>query len=186
LPRIPCLARLNGGPWGLRRRVPDELRPILGKREIWKSYGTEDHAKARRLHNREMAVVDAMFAEARRKLAEANGATVQPGANPDLVQASEEDIRAAALAWFHERERQFSSFDRNALRSDEGEEGVDREDVRDNLRADEAGTGSEQGRQWADREARAILARYGFALSEGVHRHLGSGPINRLKRRGEV
>jgi hypothetical protein len=33
----------RGGRWTFRAYVPEELRPIIGKREIWKSLGTISH-----------------------------------------------------------------------------------------------------------------------------------------------
>jgi hypothetical protein len=38
------------GIYWLRKRVPDDLRPILGKREEKASLGTRDAAEAKRLH----------------------------------------------------------------------------------------------------------------------------------------
>lgn len=179
LPRIPCLTRLNGGPWGLRRRVPDDLRPILGKREIWKSYGTDNHDKARQIHNREMAILDAMFAEARRKLAEANGASVQPGGTPVLVVATEEDIRAAALAWFHTQERKSAAEDRAGLHRLPGATPPDPDEMLTILGTDEATLEGERGRQWAEKAARGALARHGFTLPEGELRALAADLLQR-------
>ena len=179
MPHIPCLARLNGGPWGFRRRVPDDIRAVIGKREIWKSYKTDDHAKARKMHNREMAVVDAMFVEARRKLAEANGASVQPGATPVLVVAAEEDIRAAALAWFHAQERKSAAEDRAGLHPTPGASSPDPDDMLATLGTDEAALEGERGRQWAEKAARDALARYGFNLPEGELRALAADLMQR-------
>jgi len=182
LPRIPCLTRLNGGPWGLRRRVPEELRPILGKREIWKSYGTDNHAKARRIHNREMAIVDALFAEARRKLAEANGANAQPGGTPVLVLATEEDIRAAALAWFHAQERKSAAEDRAGLHRVPGVTPTNPDEMLSILGTDEAALRGERGRQWAEKAARSALASHGFTFSSPTFGPLAPRPCAILRR----
>ncbi len=152
MPRVPCLARLNGGPWGLRRRVPDELRPVLGKREIWKSYSTEDHAQARRIHNREMAVVDAIFAEARRELAQRTaGIAIQAPAR--LAVPSEGDVRAAVDAWLHAELRKVQAEDPAAF---------DAEAVVDNLNQDEAHLARDEGRDVATRRLPALLRSFGF------------------------
>ena len=55
-----------GGPF--RAYVPEELRPIIGKREIWKSLGAISHREAVRLSHIESVKADALFAEARAKL----------------------------------------------------------------------------------------------------------------------
>jgi hypothetical protein len=38
------------GIFWLRKRVPDDLRPLLGKREEMRSLGTRDCAEVKRLH----------------------------------------------------------------------------------------------------------------------------------------
>lgn len=106
MPRVPCLARRNGGPWGLRRRVPNDLRPIIKKREIWVAYGTDSFVEAKRRHHREMAVVDALFADPRKRLAagqDSPGITRKEAAR--LAQATVDDIHHAARAWFHDEEK---------------------------------------------------------------------------------
>ena len=65
LPKVPCLFREKDRRWTLRRRVPDEIRSIIGKREIWRTYGAMNFEEARRLHSREMAKWDAAFDKAR-------------------------------------------------------------------------------------------------------------------------
>lgn len=59
----------RGGRWTFRAYVPEELRPIIGKREIWKSLGAVSHREAVRLSHVETVKTDALFAEARAKLA---------------------------------------------------------------------------------------------------------------------
>ena len=66
--KFPGLGRQNGGPWGLRRHVPDVLRPIIGKWEIWRSYRTDSYEEAKQRHYGEMAKVDALFQKARLQL----------------------------------------------------------------------------------------------------------------------
>ncbi len=47
--KIPCLHRC-GDIWHYRRRVPDKLRSIIGKTEIWKSLYTKDYSTALKRH----------------------------------------------------------------------------------------------------------------------------------------
>jgi len=152
MPKVPGLKRLNDGPWGLRRRVPANLQPILGKGEIWRSYGTYDFKEAKRRHPREMAVVEALFAEARRKLAlQVAGGTLQPVAR--LVAPSEDDVRAAVDAWLHAELRKQQSEDASAL---------DAEAVVDHLNEDEAHLAGEEGRDVAAGRLPAVLRSFGF------------------------
>jgi len=58
----------NGG-WTFRVRIPDDLRPILAKREIWKSLGAVSYREALRLSHAESIKAEALFAAAREKLA---------------------------------------------------------------------------------------------------------------------
>ncbi|MGO9238438.1 MAG: DUF6538 domain-containing protein [Methylocella sp.] len=46
------------GIYWLRKRVPDDLRPILGKREEKRSLGTRDSAEAKRLHAQALAELE--------------------------------------------------------------------------------------------------------------------------------
>lgn len=68
--------------WGMRRRVPDDLRNAkvdpstipdqlkraIGRKEVTRSYGPVSHAQAVVRHRRELAAVDQLFAAARRWL----------------------------------------------------------------------------------------------------------------------
>ena len=65
--RQPRLLR-RGGRYTLRVKVPQELRPILRKREVWRSLGTGDHRVALKRLRLASAEVDALFAEAERKI----------------------------------------------------------------------------------------------------------------------
>lgn len=55
--------------YGIRVRVPDELREIIGKREITKSLGTGDPAKAKPIYYEKLADVQAEIEAARMALA---------------------------------------------------------------------------------------------------------------------
>ncbi|QJP17370.1 tyrosine-type recombinase/integrase [Starkeya sp. ORNL1] len=65
---VPGLKR-RGSAYTYRRRVPDELRPVLEKRELWVALGTTDYRKAVVEARRAAARVDDIFAEARKALA---------------------------------------------------------------------------------------------------------------------
>lgn len=54
------------GMFWLRKRVPDDLRDVVGKREEKRSLQTKDPAEARRLHANALAEVEARWASLRR------------------------------------------------------------------------------------------------------------------------
>ena len=62
----------TGGYW-FRRRVPDHLRPIIGRREITKTLGTKSLAEAKRLSRPYADATDDLFDEALGRLG--NGAS---------------------------------------------------------------------------------------------------------------
>ena len=53
------------GIYWLRKRVPEDLRPILGKREEKRSLGTRDAAEAKRLHAQALAELEQRWANLR-------------------------------------------------------------------------------------------------------------------------
>ena len=61
----------RGKQWNVRRRVPDELRLIIGKREITKSLRTSDFSKAKEDYHSVMLDVEQEFIKARRSLSNA-------------------------------------------------------------------------------------------------------------------
>jgi hypothetical protein len=65
----PERLQLRGSVWWLRVRVPNELRPIPGKRAIRRSLGTSDAAEAKRRVRIERLKTAAEFDDARRTLA---------------------------------------------------------------------------------------------------------------------
>ncbi|WP_293812143.1 site-specific integrase [uncultured Bosea sp.] len=94
---------LRGNIWWLRVRVPDALRPIIGKVEIRRSLKTSDGAEAKRRVRIERIRVEAEFDDARvaleRQRAAAGGATAA------YVTLTEEQVWALAARWFVEQER---------------------------------------------------------------------------------
>lgn len=102
MPRVPCLARLNGGPWGLRRRVPAELRQLIKKGEIWVSYEGVSFAQAKARHPAEMAKVERLFAEARRGLR--LGTVGELHSIAPLPAPTRDELVAAIRRWFHAEE----------------------------------------------------------------------------------
>lgn len=101
--RRPEHLQLRGSTWWLRVRVPDELRQIIGKREVRRTLGTSDSAEAKRRVRIERIKVEAEFDDARvaleRQRAAAGGATAAQ------VTLTEEQVWALATRWFVEQER---------------------------------------------------------------------------------
>lgn len=58
----------RGTRYFFRRRVPDELRPIIGRKEIKKALGTSDHREAGKLARIEALKTDELFASKRREV----------------------------------------------------------------------------------------------------------------------
>jgi hypothetical protein len=54
------------GVYWLRKRVPDELRELVGKREEKRSLGTRDPAEAKRRHVEILAALDTQWSNLRR------------------------------------------------------------------------------------------------------------------------
>ncbi len=53
------------GIYWLRKRIPDDLRPLLGKREEKRSLGTHDPNEAKRIHAQALAELEARWANLR-------------------------------------------------------------------------------------------------------------------------
>ncbi|HEY8613055.1 MAG TPA: DUF6538 domain-containing protein, partial [Roseomonas sp.] len=168
LPKIPCLTRDRHRRWTLRRRVPDDLRAVLGKREVWMSHGDVPFAQARRLHELAMTRLSAEFAEARLRLAKgAGGAGAKPVA---LAEPSEAVIRQAVAHWFQDRERHAAVAAAKLRASDDPAE---LERAIANVRQDEAAYSGPGGEREADHTLGRILAGYGFARPAGDLAWLG-------------
>jgi integrase len=189
LPKLAGLHRDKDRKWTLRRRVPDEIRPIIGRREIWKSYGDLSTTEVRRRHSLEMAKVDAIFAEARQRLV-AGEVQMQPQVVSEplqlgpirsqsfkpppaltrpLPEPTEDVVRDAVLRWFHGEERKAEEGDREAQSP---ESSVTPEEAIDLRRTDEAHLSGLDGEQIAERELNGLLRGYGFGAPRGQLRHL--------------
>lgn len=94
---------LRGNIWWLRVRVPDALRPIIGKVEIRRSLKTSDGAEAKRRVRIERIKVEAEFDDARVALERQRGAA--GGATAAQVSLTEEQVWTLAIRWFVEQER---------------------------------------------------------------------------------
>jgi hypothetical protein len=77
----------DSGFWWFRKRVPDDLRDVIGKREERSSLGTRDPSEAKRLHALKLAEVEERWSNLRR------------GQGP----LTSDDIRS--MAWCADRRR---------------------------------------------------------------------------------
>lgn len=155
----PCLERRKDRQvnWGMRRRVPDDLRNakvdpstipdqlkrVIARKEVTRSYGPVSHAQAVVRHRREMTAVDQLFAEARRWLA-GQGVAVRVDPPSPLVTPTLADAQAAIRHWFYVQEGR-------RLARPVPDDPEDREAVLDGLRGENAALGGEDGRQRAER-----------------------------------
>lgn len=93
---IACLTFKDGNYW-LRRRIPKDLRAVLGGVERWHNYRTASFAEAKSLHIKQMARVEVEFAQARQAGRAAGKADASEAGEPrTLGRARREDIRHAA------------------------------------------------------------------------------------------
>lgn len=91
--KFPGLSCRNGC-WTLRVRVPDAIRPVLGKTEVWRSFGRVDYKQALREARIARVEIDAEFEKHR---------TTVPLRRADKL--SESDLADIARAYFQELER---------------------------------------------------------------------------------
>jgi hypothetical protein len=171
---IPCLVQAKGRGWTLRRRVPDDIRQIIGKREVWRSLKAKSHAEARRLLPLENAKVEALFAEARRRLTEPALSPATPAqafSEPTLPEPTEAVVRDAVRHWFHQLERKAEAEDKAIL----GQQ--DAETVIDNLRVDQAQLHGPQGDALVAGLVKEVLRTYGFAQPAGDGLVLATGLV---------
>lgn len=75
----------RGGVYQLRVRVPDALRPLVGKTEIWKSLGTGDLKEAQESARAVRVKIDGEWAALRRQLAPARAETLSDAEIWNLV-----------------------------------------------------------------------------------------------------
>ena len=153
VPKHPRLMR-RGGQYSLRAKVPDELKPIIGKREIWQSLKTADHRLALKRVRVASVEVDAQFDAARRKLR---------GGSPDGVTSpTDAELHQIVVTWF--RNRQQLALDRfdTPCHVD-----VDRQGVIATLREQEAGLVTEtEYMPAAQLVVRKLLLECGLTLDE--------------------
>lgn len=95
--------QLRGSTWWLRVRVPDELRQIIGKREVRRTLGTSDTSEARRRVRIERIKVEADFHTARASLERQRAAAA--GVAATQIVLTEEQVWALATRWFVDQER---------------------------------------------------------------------------------
>ncbi len=91
MPKTPCLYHSATRNWHLRRVVPENLRGVIKRGEIYETYGAVDYRTALKLHHAAMAKWTERFAEAERSLL--------------LADATPELIKAAASAYLHRLEK---------------------------------------------------------------------------------
>lgn len=94
----PRLQR-RGSRYFLRVRVPDDIRPIIGKTEIKRALGTSVHREAVDRARVASVEVDGEFALARRKLNGSAGAEAAVNRKP-----TDAEIRHMVLTWFRAAE----------------------------------------------------------------------------------
>ena len=92
--RYPGMMR-RGTKWYLRVRVPDDVRDVLGQKEIWKSLRTGDYQTAKARFLEERTCLERQFMAAR------EGKRILP----------EVEARRLVNAWFEEHDRQNADAD---------------------------------------------------------------------------
>lgn len=103
MPRRPEHLQLRGKTYWLRVRVPDKLRPILGKGEVHRSLSTSDAAEAKRRVRIERVKVEAEFDDARRELAASRAA--RQSRVRQTFELTEEQVWTLATRWFVQQEK---------------------------------------------------------------------------------
>ncbi len=161
------LVRDRDRNYGLRRRVPDELRPIIGKREVLKSYGAVSFADAKRRHPAEVKAVEDSFAVARRKLLGGSPERAVEDTPECLLEPTESEMRAAIMEWFHAQDRTAIAQDAAIVEAGKAEVALD------GLRQEEVHLAGPEGADVAERRLRGLLRHRGFALPSGSLCSLG-------------
>lgn len=83
--------------WYLRAKVPLDLVDTIGRREIWQSLRTGDHAVAIKLYRRARADLDQWFDQQRRRW--------------DAGERSNGEAPRLVASWFHDTERRAAHAD---------------------------------------------------------------------------
>jgi integrase len=155
--------------YGFRRRVPDDLRPIIGKREIWRSYGPVSFADAKRRHFTEAKAVEDLFAQARQRLVAPDVATEPEPSTTPLRVPTEGQMRDAIMEWFYANEREALAADSHFVAEGRAEA------MLDTLRTDAVHLAEQDDEAVARSQLARLLRERGFAL-----------PVRELARRGEL
>jgi len=87
----------------LRVRVPDELRPIVGKLEVRRSTKTSDPDEAKRRVRIERLKTEAEFDDARRRRIRS-----ERPSSTSAVDQTDEQVWVLATRWFSQNEKQRS------------------------------------------------------------------------------
>jgi integrase len=118
----------RGNRFFFRRRVPDELRPVVRKLEIRETLRTSDRKHAHELVRLASVKCDALFSDARRKLRTAPVTTI-----------SETEIKHVVLNWFYAKERKAAAGARQSSDDDENADDcmLDTDDALSQLVAEE-------------------------------------------------
>lgn len=104
MPKKPNGLRRRGNVWECRKVVPDDVRNIIGKKEIIRSLQTSDYQTALRKHRIVMFEVDNQIDAARRKLEQQQAAKAAQDGTPPIRALSTEEIQSIVLTWFHDLE----------------------------------------------------------------------------------
>jgi hypothetical protein len=172
------LIRDQDGRYATRRRVPDDIRPVLKKYELWKRHGSASFTEAKQRHALAVAEMEERFARARQELAaSAPPPALQPVAKsaPTLtqptVQPNEAQMRRAILDWFHDQERQALFEDLRSFAA--GRTEVETGSAIDILRIDVAHLSGPDGEAEAHRALVRLLEARGYALPSADRVMLG-------------
>lgn len=114
--KLPYLRQGKDRNWTIRRVVPPELRPIIGRGELWATLRTPDRKIAAKRYHPAMVELDAELDRARRVLA---------AVSPPPPEPTEATIRAAIRHRFHKAEREAEAADAHALVSGDADALID-------------------------------------------------------------
>ena len=98
---VPGLIR-RGSAYTYRRRVPDDLREVIGKRELWVALQTTDYRGACLLARKEAVRIDGLLEAARK--AKREGRTLNAG-NPAFVRIGDAELQRVATLELYKTER---------------------------------------------------------------------------------
>lgn len=172
----PMGIKWRNGRAYFRRRVPTDLIPVLGKKEIVKALNTADKAKAKVLKALEDANAEKLFLELREKQQLAKD-------NPDqLSSLSEEQLAGLAMRWRDETERKnflLKAKSTTPLTEQEWQDmyislEFELQDIRDAIRLQDTGPGMTTGGDFLDRlgitydSKSESFRRFGFYMNQSI------------------